>query len=80
MSTSGIKGQLLEVNGMFPLRAPSSSGFLFVFSGFALIFFNFEVSDLSLCLFMKLLRCNKLKDTEWISRQDLYVCVDYVQS
>lgn len=74
MSNSGIQGQLLEVTGMLQILL------LFFW-----VSFNFpsisSFGDLGSDYFGgPVVGCNKLKDTEWISRQDPYVCLEYANT
>lgn len=59
-----IQGQPLEVTGKQPNKRKTH----------CLIWFWIESSQFSVCAVVS---CSKLKDTEWISRQDPYVCVEY---
>ena len=38
---------------------------------------KYEVGFVCLCDVGSVIGCTKLKDTEWISRQDPYVCLEY---
>ena len=69
MSISGIQGHSLEVTGtIFTLALSSfpSSYLLFDFCGVLFLYIYYIVVG-----------CSNLKDTEWISRQDPYVCLEY---